>query len=72
MTAVDKYTVDVDTGKPLASLAVLETWMAKTPSGSSHWVASKKQSDEIGEDRLDFADSGWAHCSCSAPSPGLQ
>ncbi len=48
VTAVDKYTVAVDTGGALSELVVLENWMAKTPSGSSNWVTSKKQSDEIG------------------------
>lgn len=48
VTAVDKYTIEVDTGGALSELVVLENWMAKTPSGSSNWVTSKKQSDEIG------------------------
>ncbi len=48
VTAVDKYTIEVDTGQALSELVVLENWMAKTPSGSSNWVTSKKQSDEIG------------------------
>ncbi|MCH8799716.1 MAG: ABC transporter substrate-binding protein [Chloroflexi bacterium] len=48
VTAIDKYTLEVNTGIPLSELVVLENWMAKTPSGSSNWVTSKKQSDEIG------------------------
>ena len=47
-TAVDKYTIEVTHPIPLSELVVLENWMAKTPSGSSNWVTSKKQSDEIG------------------------
>jgi len=63
VTAVDKYTVEVDTGKPLSSLVILETWLAKTPSGSSNWTTSKKQSDAIGEEAAnrDIAGSGsWS------------
>lgn len=50
VTAVDRYTVEVDTGQPLSELVVLENWLAKTPSGSSNWVTSKKQSDTLGEE----------------------
>lgn len=48
VTEVDRYTVAVDTGNPLSELVVLENWMAKAPSGSSNWVVSKNQSEEIG------------------------
>ena len=48
VTEVDRYTVAVDTGEPVSELVVLENWMAKAPSGSSNWVVSKDQSEEIG------------------------
>ena len=48
VTEVDRYTVAVDTGQPVSELVVLENWMAKAPSGSSNWVVSKDQSEEIG------------------------
>ena len=48
VTAVDDYTVAVNTGIAVSELVTLENWLAKTPSGSSNWVVSKKQSDEIG------------------------
>ena len=48
VTQVDDYTIDVNTGIPVSELVTLENWLAKTPSGSSNWVVSKSQSDEIG------------------------
>ena len=50
VTAIDNYTVEVNTGSPISELVTLENWMAKTPSGSSNWVASKKQFDQMGEE----------------------
>ena len=48
VTQIDDYTIDVHTGIALSELVTLENWLAKTPSGSSNWVVSKAQSDEIG------------------------
>ena len=48
VTQIDDYTIAVNTGIPISELVTLENWLAKTPSGSSNWVVSKKQSDEIG------------------------
>ena len=48
VTAVDDYTVAVNTGIAISELVTLENWLAKTPSGSSNWVVSKAQSDDVG------------------------
>ena len=44
--AVDKYTVEVNTGTPWSEVPINE--MLTSPGGSATWVVSKKQSDEIG------------------------
>jgi peptide/nickel transport system substrate-binding protein len=49
VTTPDDYTVVVNTGTPLAEAVVLENW-GLTPGGSANWVASKRQSDEMGEE----------------------
>ena len=48
VTEIDDYTIAVNTGIPISELVTLENWLAKTPSGSSNWVVSKAQSDDIG------------------------
>ncbi|MEE8465558.1 MAG: ABC transporter substrate-binding protein [Dehalococcoidia bacterium] len=48
VTAIDDYTIAVNTGIAISELVTLENWLAKTPSGSSNWVVSKAQSDDIG------------------------
>lgn len=60
VTAVDDYTIEVNTGIAISELVTLENWLAKTPSGSSNWVVSKKQSEEIGieEANRDIAGTG--------------
>ena len=44
--AVDKYTVEVNTGTPWSEVPINE--MLTSPGGSATWIASKKQTDEIG------------------------
>ncbi len=44
--AVDKYTVEVNTGTPWSEVPINE--MLTSPGGSATWVVSKKQTDEIG------------------------
>ena len=44
--AVDKYTVEVNTGKPWPEVWVNE--ILTSPGGSGTWVVSKKQTDAIG------------------------
>jgi peptide/nickel transport system substrate-binding protein len=46
--ATGRYTVEVNTGHPLASAVVLQNWMAQAPGGSANWVISKQQSEEMG------------------------
>ena len=43
----DRYTVVVDTGTPLAESVQLQRWIVN-PSGVANWVASKRQSEELG------------------------
>ena len=43
----DRYTVVVDTGTPLAESLQLQRWIVN-PSGVANWVASKRQSEELG------------------------
>ena len=45
-TAVDDYTVQVNTGEPFVNV-VAQTWFM-VPAGSSTFIVSKKQSDELG------------------------
>ena len=44
--AVDKYTVEVNTGTPWSEVPINE--MLTSPGGSATWIVSKKQTDEIG------------------------
>ncbi len=63
VTQIDDYTLEVNTGIPISELVTMENWLAKTPSGSSNWVVSKKQSDEIGAEAAnrDIAGTGpWS------------
>ena len=43
---VDKYTLKVNTGEPVVSV-IAETWFM-TPGGGSTFIASKRQTDELG------------------------
>ncbi len=58
VTEVDDYTIEVNTGIAISELVTLENWLAKTPSGSSNWVVSKAQSDEIGVEKANRDISG--------------
>jgi peptide/nickel transport system substrate-binding protein len=44
----DRYTVAVNTGKPLSDAGVLEIWLLSPSAGGGTWVASKKQSEKEG------------------------
>ena len=44
--AVDKYTVEVNTGTPWSEVPINE--FLTNPSGAGTWIVSKKQTDEIG------------------------
>ena len=46
--APDPYTVVLDTGDPWSQVPIWE--MTTSPGGSGTWIASKKQTDEIGEE----------------------
>jgi peptide/nickel transport system substrate-binding protein len=46
--APDRYTVVVNTETSLSEAVVMQNWMTAVPGGSANWVASQRQSQELG------------------------